>query len=320
MSAIPILGTLTLSGAVSIIRKEHDYIQEHQIAGKDGGLVERVGSANTEFEIKGIIYDSGAEVQYKTLVAMSGTTQNLSIPFFNSGYYFSASGTKVTVQQVGANWVPGYGYPRYDYSLKLVATGAAPILPLVPILVQKVVGNTAGTYQLSLNISAAVGNKLIVVFLISTSDHVITGGPTISDSVGNTWTTDVSENAGLQSDLCFIASTTNISASANTIVASNGVASSVGEIAMAVYEYSNFPASAPSIAVTTSSPFIVTQAAATITFWAYENGGSASLITLNTGSTDETTPANDGLGYLGRGAANLSSSSAKLKGASAQYG
>ena len=155
-SVFPILGSVNLSGATSIIRKEHDYIQEHQIAGKDGGLVERVGSSSTRWEIKGMLRESGADGDYVSLKALLGTTSNLSIPFFSSGWNLCASGTNVFVESFQGNWMPGYGYPRYDYSLKLVATGKAPVTnnPILFSIVQKVSNSQA----------AAVGNSIVAIF------------------------------------------------------------------------------------------------------------------------------------------------------------
>lgn len=167
-SVFPVLGSVNLSGATSIIRKEHDYIQEHQIAGKDGGLVERVGSASTRWEIKGALRESGADGDYNSLKALLGSISNLSIPMFNSGYNLCASGTNVFVESFGGNWMPGYGYPRYDYSLKLVSTTTpAKILPipLVVKILQKASGSTTGGNNVSAVFPGAVtiGNTIIAV-------------------------------------------------------------------------------------------------------------------------------------------------------------
>ncbi len=192
-AGIPVLGSVTLSGATSIQRKERDYIIEHQIAGKDGGLVERVGSASTRWEIKGLLRETDADSQYQSILALLGTTSNLSIPTFGSGYFLAASGTIVFVESFGGNWIPGVGYPRYDYTLKLVSTGPqpAPSTPNLPVVIQLAtdtseLGNRS-VAQAALGANVSIGNVLVVVCAWGSLNSSVDDGG-VTDNLGNIYT------------------------------------------------------------------------------------------------------------------------------------
>jgi hypothetical protein len=193
MSGIPVLGSVILSGATSIVRKEHDYIQEHQIAGKDGGQIERVGSASTRWEIKGFLRESGADSDYQSLLALLGKNSNFAVPLFSSGYNLAVSGTNAYVESFGANWIPGYGYPRYDYTIKLVSTNPTQPAPThsiapPPSFVQVAIGQagnkvSGSTFNMTIS-GITLGDSIIVAMSeeIFSAPDGIAGGDTVAIS------------------------------------------------------------------------------------------------------------------------------------------
>ena len=301
MSAgIPVLGSLTLSGAVSIIRKEHDYIQEHQIAGKDGGLVERVGSDKTRYEIKGMFYESGADASYHTLLGMSGTTQTLSIPTFNPAFPFVKANSTCFVEYAAANWMPGYGYPRYDYDIKIVFQ-APPVT-----LVQFNAGTFATTtFGVPLSGAVASGNEIVIVLAarsVTPGESAASG--VFSDSLASIYNFDVDQWIVSGQAEVIIAHT--LLSAGGAFAVSGTVKANWTQNSFAVYELQGLANSGPNATFqgnpACGAPFQATQTAGSITFSAVAMRNTGGVLTF-TGTND----INDGLDEaIGRGTGSYS--------------
>ncbi len=117
-----VLGGVVLSGVQTTVFSYADYLPEHQIPGREGGIVERFGSQLGVVKLHGFADSSGAEILLSTLQGYRGTIQSLSIHSTASGYLFFSG--VVNVDSMQSYPGPGYGYPFYYWRLEGKVSGA----------------------------------------------------------------------------------------------------------------------------------------------------------------------------------------------------
>jgi hypothetical protein len=113
-----------LSGTQAVVVKLRDYVIEHSMPGREGGVMERIGSASDQIDIHGIFYEGQADYNLNQLQSLTRYTIGIQIPSFTNGAGLINSGSTVQFEDIGAVYVPGHGYPYYQWRWTGVISGA----------------------------------------------------------------------------------------------------------------------------------------------------------------------------------------------------
>jgi len=120
--------TIYLSGVKVATFTVTDYVIEHEIPAREGGIVERLGSKQFRIKMQGFM-DPGDSTKSAILSQLS-TVQQLTIPSVVSGD--SVFSGLVYVDEFHTGPVAGYGYPFYAYVLNMTMTPPPPAPPPQP--------------------------------------------------------------------------------------------------------------------------------------------------------------------------------------------
>ena len=111
------LGSVTLSNLQTAILRQGQYIPEHQIPGREGGITESLGLSTYRVELHGFM-ESG-DANKATMLDMKDTQQILLLPSrqIESNAWFYAN---MLIDEVRFLYPRGRSYPYYEYVIHAV--------------------------------------------------------------------------------------------------------------------------------------------------------------------------------------------------------
>lgn len=117
--------SIILSGAQVVIVNQGDYVVEHSLAGREGGVTERIGAPQARVEIHGFIESSNPSITNpeELKARFEALVRDPPIVVYStlSGGFFLR--TAVFVEGVQIFQEEGHGYPFYRYIIRGVVSG-----------------------------------------------------------------------------------------------------------------------------------------------------------------------------------------------------
>ncbi|SRR5712691_1345237 len=120
---LPTLNSLPLSGTKTIILTSEDYVVSQRIPGKEGGVIERMGSKLDKLEIQGF-FESGGDTFKDQLLTIATSGATVQIPNMTGGYWLQNFGGYY-IENVEFQHVAGFSYPFYRWRIKGMISGYA---------------------------------------------------------------------------------------------------------------------------------------------------------------------------------------------------